>query len=318
MKVIIISGPTASGKTDLAIELASRYGGEIVNFDSLLLYQEINIGTAKPTPEERKTIPHHMIDVRSIQDPMNAADYSREAFPIIQNLLQKNQIVYLVGGSGFYLQALLKGMYDSPTTPHEISLRSEKLYQEEGITPFLNILSEQDPKSFERYHKNDHYRIRRAVEHWWTTGTQLSNAREVKDQSNLNLENPTIHDWNLLHVYLDIPRDEHLKIIEKRTDRMLENGLIQEVQDLLAQGFNGQEKPLQSIGYKESLDYLSGVYKNLKECRERIIISTRQLAKAQRTWFNRDQSKKIYHPLDERLKIFHQVEKFIQISTDQQ
>jgi len=157
VKVIIVSGPTASGKTDISIELARKFGGEIINFDSLLLYKEINIGTAKPTLTERGEIPHHMIDVASISHPMNAAAYAKMALPIINDLHAKNKLVYLVGGSGFYLQALVKGMYDSPTTPKEISEQSETLYLELGILPFLEILQKEDPTTFALYHENDHY-----------------------------------------------------------------------------------------------------------------------------------------------------------------
>lgn len=312
MKVIVISGPTASGKTDLAIELAQKFGGEIVNFDSLLLYKEINIGTAKPTQEEQKAIPHHMIDVRSISHAMNAADYSREALPIVHKLLHDKKLVYLVGGSGFYLQALLKGMYDSPTTPAEITQKSDELYEKEGITPFLEILKTHDQKSFERYHSNDHYRVRRAVEHWWTTGSPLSAAREEKDHSNEKLEASNIHGWDLLHIYLNVPKEEHLKIIERRTDKMLNAGLIEEVKSLLQRGFTGDEKPLQSIGYKETLDLISGNFKSVDESRERIIISTRQLAKSQRTWFNRDPQKLTFNPLSDKDSILKAVEDFLQ------
>lgn len=311
MKVIVISGPTASGKTDIAIELARKYGGEVVNFDSLLLYKEINIGTAKPTREEQASIRHHMIDVRSISQPMNAADYAREAFPIVEQLLTEKKVVYLVGGSGFYLQALLKGMYDSPTTPVEISRKSDALYEEEGIAPFRELLRLHDQKSYERYHENDHYRIRRAVEHWWTTGLPMSGAREEKDSANSKLGAATIHDWDVLHLYLNIPKEEHWKIIEKRTDRMLKTGLIEEVKSLLQSGFTGLEKPLQSIGYKESLDFIFGVYHSVAECRERILISTRQLAKSQRTWFNRDKLKEEFHPLIDRQKIDQRVSEFL-------
>ncbi len=311
MKVIIVSGPTASGKTDLAVELARKYGGEVVNFDSLLLYKEIKIGTAKPTLEERQMVTHHMIDIRSISEPMNAADYARNAMPIIENLLSQKKLVYLVGGSGFYLQALLKGMYESKTTPKDIIKKSDDLYQRDGIDPFLTILKAYDTASFERYHANDHYRLRRAVEHWWTTGLPLSSARIEKDQSNENLGKPSIHDWDLLHIYLNIPKEEHSKIIENRTDRMLATGLIEEVKDLLARGFNGLEKPLQSIGYKETLDFIFGVHKSLKDCRERIIISTRQLAKSQRTWFNRDEFKESFHPIEEKQKVFLRMDDFL-------
>lgn len=311
MKVIVISGPTASGKTDLAVELAQKFGGEVVNFDSLLLYKEINIGTAKPTVEEQQAIPHHMIDVRSISEPMNAADYSREALPLIEKLLNEKKLVFLVGGSGFYLQALLKGMYESTTTPKEITAQSDTLYESKGIQPFLDILREHDPKTFNRYHENDHYRIRRAVEHWWTTGTPLSLAREEKDGANDKLDATNIHGWDLLHIYLNIPKEEHWDIIEKRTDKMLKNGLIKEVKDLLAKGFSGLEKPLQSIGYKESLDLIFGSYKSEVECRERIIISTRQLAKSQRTWFNRDPRKFEFHPLKDKSRILETIENFL-------
>lgn len=294
MKVVIVSGPTATGKTDTAINLAREFGGEIVNFDSLLLYQEITIGTAKPTLEERKEIPHHLIDVTSIASPLNASDYMRMALPVIERLLSERKTVYLVGGSGFYLQAVLKGMYDSPATPPEILERSEKLYAEEGIAPFLEILRVHDPGSFSRYHENDHYRIRRAVEHWWANGTAFFEERQKKNSSNEVLSETNVHGWDVFHAYLDLPKDEHLRIIEKRTRKMLETGLIEEVEGLLAGGFTGEEKPLQSIGYKEALDFIRGNLKSREECEERIIISTRQLAKSQRTWFNRDKSKRSY------------------------
>lgn len=310
MKVIIISGPTATGKTDLSIQLAKKFGGEIVNFDSLLLYKEIEIGTAKPSLEERAQIPHHMIDVASISNPLNASDYFKMARPIVDDLLKHQKIVYLVGGSGFYLQALLKGMYDSPTTPQDVLTRSEELYQSEGITPFIEILKQHDTDSFERYHENDHYRIRRAVEHYWANGTPLSLVRKLKDEENAKLLSTSIHPWKILHLHLDLPKDEHLKIITARTDKMLQSGLIEEVQSLLSRGFSGSEKPLQSIGYKEVLDFLNGVFKDISDCRERIIISTRQLAKSQRTWFNRTPNKLKFSPY-QREEVFQKVQEFL-------
>lgn len=307
MTVIVVSGPTASGKTDLGLKLARSLGGEVVNFDSLLLYQEINIGTAKPSPEERREIPHHLIDVRSIRNPMNAADYSRVARPLVEELLSQKKIVYLVGGSGFYLQALLKGMYNSPTTPEEILQRSEELYRSSGIAPFEEILKDSDPESAERYHANDHYRIRRAVEHFWTTGRKFSQERAQKDEANAAADSSTVHDWEIIHLHLDLPKEEHQEIIRSRTKKMLETGLVDEVKDLLAQGFTGQEKPLQSIGYKETLEYLKGGIPDLAALEERITVSTRQLAKSQRTWFNRVSGKTVFHPLAEAGEVFDYV-----------
>lgn len=311
MKVIVVSGPTASGKTSISIDLAKKFGGEIVNFDSLLLYKELVIGTAKPTVEEMSGVPHHMVDVRSIAEPMNAADYFRDARPLVEKLLADGKIVYLVGGSGFYLQALLKGMYSSESTPDEVSRKSDELYEKEGIAPFIQFLKEFDVPSFERYHENDHYRIRRAVEHFWTTNTPLSVVRAKKEELNASLDSESIHPWDVLHIYLDPPKEEHLEIIKKRTEKMLQDGMIDEVKSLLAQGFTGQEKPLQSIGYLEIFQYLDNKFSSEAAFRERIMISTRQLAKAQRTWFNKEKHKLSFNPITQREDIFKEVRTFL-------
>ncbi len=311
MKIIIISGPTASGKTQQSLQLASSFGGEIVNFDSLLFYKEINIGTAKPTPEEMLQIPHHLINIHSIKDPINAADYSKLATDLIKKLLNEKKTIFLVGGSGFYLQALLKGMYDSQTTSPDILKKSDELYLSKGIEPFVEILKSHDEKSYLRYHKNDHYRIRRAVEHWWSHQSPLSLARESKEQSNQNLKNGNIHGWDLIHIYLDIPKETHLEIITERTTRMIRDGLILEVQNLLTLGHTGFEKPLQSIGYKESLHYINGEIKSIDELQEKIIISTRQLAKSQRTWFNQMKEKHCFNPINDSEKISELVKEFL-------
>ncbi|MBY0516851.1 MAG: tRNA (adenosine(37)-N6)-dimethylallyltransferase MiaA [Bacteriovoracaceae bacterium] len=280
-KVIILSGPTASGKTSGAITLAQKLQGEVVNFDSLLFYKELNIGTAKPTVEERKDIPHHLIDIKSISNPINAADFSALAKPVINEIHSRNKIPILTGGSGFYLQALVEGMWNSPTTPQEITERSDSLYSSEGIAPFIKVLSKEDRESFLRLHENDHYRIRRAVEHFWTHGTPFSIAKMAFTP----IPPP---EWALLHLYLDIPKEDHHKIIIQRTEEMIQRGLIDEVKHLLDLGFSGTEKPLQAIGYKETLDFIQGLYGDkINDYKERIIINTRQLAKAQRTWFKK-------------------------------
>ncbi len=312
MKVIVVSGPTACGKTKVAIDLAEKFNAEVVNFDSLLLYQEISIGTAKPTPHEMRGIPHHMVSVASIAHPMNASEYAKHALPIILEILARNKNVILTGGSGFYLQALLKGMYDSPTTPAYILKKSEDLYEQEGITPFLEILKISDLASFKMYHENDHYRVRRAVEHFWTHGTPLSQARSQKDEENEVLTQGNIHGWDLLHIYLNIPREEHFQIIQSRTLLMLQDGLLDEVRSLLNSKFTGLEKPLQSIGYKESLEYIRGEITSVEDLIERINISTRQLAKSQRTWFNRDKEKFEFHPLSQREELFKKVSEFLE------
>ena len=301
--VCIISGPTASGKTDMSIKLCNHLqDAEIVNFDSLLFYKELNIGTAKPSREEMASCPHHLINICSAKDPINAADYEKVALPIIEKIHSKGKAVILTGGSGFYLQALLYGMFDSETVSPEIRDRSNSLYESEGITAFLNILKDQDPESFNQYHENDHYRIRRAVEHWWTMGTKFSQERnrmmaQREENSNFNKLK-----WNVFHIYLNPPKPVHLEIIEKRTKQMLSNGLIEEVISLLDNGFTGSEKPLLSIGYKETLQFLDGHLSEEQLC-DRINISTRQLAKAQRTWFKKVE-KNEYNPIEDQARIF--------------
>ena len=300
-KICIISGPTASGKTGLAIELAQKYGGEVINFDSLLLYKEINIGSAKPTIEEMQGVIHHMVGINSISKPLNASDYMKRVIPLIKEIHAESKLIFLVGGSGFYLQAVLYGMFDSQTTPQEILDQSEKLYKDQGIEAFIQILKEVDPVSYKHYHANDHYRIRRAVEHFWHNQTPFSKVRESMLEGREDNSNIKKYNWDIFHIYLDLPKDEHFKIIQKRTKQMLNLGLIEEVKSLLNKGFTGEEKPLQSIGYKECIAHLNGEL-SLEEMEERINISTRQLAKAQRTWFKKIK-KKEFHPLKDKARI---------------
>lgn len=307
--VCIISGPTASGKTSTSIELAKKFGGEIVNFDSLLFYKELNIGTAKPGLLEMQGVPHHMIDTHSAKYPINAADYIKLALPLIKKLHSENKIVYLVGGSGFYLQALLYGMFPSSTSPKEIIEKSDLLYSEEGINPFIEFLQKHDQKSFEKYHENDHYRVRRAVEHFWTTGTPFSDSRDQMKKKKLTGPMYDLN-WDVFHGYLDLDKEDHWELIKKRTTQMLDNGLIDEVSDLLKSGFSGKEKPLMSIGYKETQDYLNKKLNSREELSDKISIATRQLAKSQRTWFKK-QEKNQYHPLVDQEKIMKDFKVFL-------
>ena len=303
-KLLIVSGPTATGKTLAAITLAQAFDGEVVNFDSLNFYTQLNIGTAKPSRTERAQVPHHLFDIASISEPLNAADFVRRALPVIDEIHQRKKLVILVGGSGFYLQALVEGMWDSPTTPAPIQTRSDQLYQTQGISPFIEILREHDPVTHARLHANDHYRIRRATEHFWTHGTPFSEAKN-------NFQSKHTQDWDIFHAYLDIPKEDHWKIIEKRSLHMLEQGLVEEVRELLAQGFVGTEKPLQSIGYKETIDWIQGLYGTDQAAfLERLSINTRRLAKSQRTWFKKKE-KQTYDIRQEQDRLLADVKVFM-------
>lgn len=311
-KLIIVSGPTATGKTRVSIDIAEKYpDAVIVNFDSLLFYKEISIGTAKPTAGERKGIPHYMIDVASISSPMNAADFIKMAQAQIEELFAQNKIVILVGGSAFYLRALLKGMYESATPSEEIKNQIEAMFKEGGIEAIIAYLQKNDPESVKNYHINDHYRLMRAAIHFASTGTKISGQKQTLDEKDPYDLSSVIHPWSILHLYLDVPKDKHFEIIQARTAKMFKDGLMDEIETLVKQGFTLEEKPLASIGYKEAIEYRRGLFASAEECMERISISTRQLAKSQRTFFNKIHPKISFNPLLDHDKIVLNVEQFL-------
>ncbi|TDJ05778.1 MAG: tRNA (adenosine(37)-N6)-dimethylallyltransferase MiaA [Deltaproteobacteria bacterium] len=311
LPLIIISGPTASGKTSCGLKLAGAFGKKacIVNFDSLLFYKELNIGTAKPTLKERALIQHRLIDIQSAKKPINASDFVSLARQEIDKGHREGKIIFLIGGSAFYLRALIKGMYETETTPKNIKKELEELYKEQGIGPIVEILREKDPESLSQLHLNDHYRLIRAAEFFLTTGEKISIEKKKMDEK--NPYDLTSDEWNIFHIYLNPPKDIHQKIIEKRTREMIELGLIDEVSELLKNGFTGEEKPLNSIGYKEAQNFLKGELKDMESLIERIIISTRQLAKSQRTFFKKITPKNTYDPLKDEEKIEKDVADFL-------
>lgn len=309
-KLIIISGPTASGKTSTAIDLAKNISAEIINFDSLLFYKELNIGTAKPSKIEMSEVPHHFVSNETIKNPINAFEFMKKAIIKINEILKKSHCI-LVGGSGFYLQALLKGMYDSPSTSKEILDKSQALYELAGINAFREILRENDFTSYEKYHENDHYRIRRAVEHFWSWGTKFSEARSKKNEENVNQENWPMkkYNWSIFHIHLDPSREEHDPIIKNRIEKMFSEGLLEEVESLLTK-FDSNLRPLQSIGYKQVIEFINDPLVDLDQCKEKIFYATRHLAKAQRTWFKKV-DKITYHPIKDKIKITKDLNNFI-------
>jgi tRNA dimethylallyltransferase len=313
--LIIISGPTASGKTALSLSLAREFKNKfnkeicIVNFDSLLFYKELNIGTAKPSINELSEIEHKLINIRSIKDPINSFEFVSLALEEIQKAHKLGKIVFLVGGSGFYLRALFTEMYESKTSSPEIKKNLNERLKNEGIEPFLSILKENDPASFNSLHKNDHYRIIRAVEHFLSTGTPISEQKQKSEQKNPYCLSSS--EMSLFHCFLNPPKELHLKIIEERTIKMLNDGLIEEVKNILTQGFSGSERPLRAIGYQEVISFLNGDIKSFEELKEKIFISTRQLAKSQKTFFKKITPKNVYDPTKDFDKILKDLELFL-------
>lgn len=306
LPLLIVSGATATGKTSTSLDLAKQYqhlNPVIINTDSLLFYRELNIGTAKPTTREREQVEHRLIDNRSITDPLNAADFSVLAMKELDECYRTKRFPILVGGSGFYLRALVKGMYDSVDVSLEIKEEAQILYEREGIDPFIQFLTVNDPARINSLHENDHYRIKRAYEHFKMTGKPMSlDGDQFAGGDPYDFNQNRLINWNILHLYMQLPRDEHARIIKERTTQMLENGFVEETKALLAKGYSGQEKPLQSIGYKEILMMLQSELAQ-KDLQDRIEGSTRKLAKQQRTFFAKVRPKHSLHPIKDKAKI---------------
>lgn len=315
--LFIISGATASGKTSLSIDLAlelkaHEIEAEIVNFDSLLFYKGLDIGTAKPSPQERHGVPHHLIDICEISEEMNASKFIQLAEPLISKLHNEHKIPILVGGSAFYIRALIKGMYDGTSISDKTRSTVDQTLKEKGFSYIREELARVDPNSYQSLHENDEYRNIRAYEFYLQTGTPISKEKS-KIEDPYDFEQTEHSEWDIFHIYLEVPKEEHWNIIKKRTHEMVEQGLLDEVSTLLkSDHLIGDEKSLQSIGYKESVEFLqSGNGESKEDLAEKIYISTRQLAKSQKTFFKKIKPKHTYHPLKDKDKIIIEGLKFL-------
>jgi len=279
LKIVIILGPTASGKTDLAVRLAERFDGEIVNADSMQVYRGMDIGTAKPSPELRHRVPHHLIDIADPDQDFSASDFRREAAKAIADIARRSKRAFIVGGTGLYIRALLQGLVDSPSGVGEVRLELEEEARRHGNEALLGELANVDPVTAERLHPNDLVRIIRALEVYRMTGKPISKQRSSHGFSG--------DYYCVLKLGLTVDRRELYERIDRRVDRMMGDGLVDEVRTLLALGFSPQLKALRSIGYRQICAYLSGEYP-LDEGVRLIQRDTRRYAKRQMTWFKND------------------------------
>jgi len=274
---VVVGGPTASGKSALALDLAKAIGGAIVCCDSVQLYRGFDIGSAKPTSLERATVPHFLFDILEWHDPFDAAAYARAAKSVMAETKQRGLIPVIVGGTGLYLRALLGDAWDDDV-PSDQDLRS-KLGERESLDLYGELKS-MDPRRAGELHPNDRFRVIRALEINILTG---SNVRARKPDNTL----PTNH----VMIFLNPDRQVLHDRIAKRAKTMITDGLIAEVDRLLAAGVDPGSKPMQSIGYKQVVGMRQGVLTAAK-LEEKIIFATRQYAKRQVTWF-----KKVHHHL---------------------
>ena len=278
--IICIAGPTASGKTALAVELAKEFDGEVVSCDSMQVYRRMDIGTAKPTEEERQGIPHHMLDVAEPDEDFSVSRYCAMAGPIVGDILARGKTAIIAGGTGLYMDSLIRG---NDFAPYPATGRREELEERadrEGIQPLMDWLKDIDPDSAARLHLSDRKRIIRALEVYLETGETIT-AHNLKTQAIPPKYSP-------LWLGLDFSqRSELYRRIDLRVDLMLEAGLIREIQALLAQGIPPKCTAMQAIGYKEFVSALAG-HGTIPEAAAQVQQSSRRYAKRQLTWFRRN------------------------------
>lgn len=279
-KLVIIAGPTASGKTGISIELAKRIGGEIISADSVQVYKDMDIGSAKIRPEEMGGIKHHLIDVLEPTEEFNICIFQNMVKKAMQEIYDRGNIPILVGGTGFYIQSVLYDIdFDHQDTETDLRKELEREYDTKGADFMSEKLRLLDEASFEKIHKNNKKRLIRAIEYALLTGDKISehNERERSKSSP--------YDFHFFVLHTD--RQILYQNIEKRVDLMLEQGLVKEVESLRNRGLNRSFVSMQALGYKEILSYLDGE-STLEEAIYILKRDTRHFAKRQITWFKRE------------------------------
>ena len=279
-KIICIAVPTASGKTALAVELAKELNGEVVSCDSMQVYCHMDIGTAKPTVEEMQKIPHHMLDVAQPDEDFSVSRYCALATPIVEDIVARGKTAIIAGGTGLYMDSLIKGNDFAPFPSTGMREKLEQQADAQGMEFMLNQLQQIDPAAAEKLHLADRKRIIRALEVYYETGETISAHNEKTKQ-----QPPKFHP---IRLGLDFAqRAELYRRIDLRVEIMLKNGLLTEIRSLLARGIPAKATAMQAIGYKEFVAALAGRC-SIEEATALVQQASRNYAKRQLTWFRRN------------------------------
>lgn len=306
--VLIIMGPTATGKTAFAIEAAQRFGGEIISVDSALIYQGMDIGTAKPNADELAAAPHHLIDTCDPLDSYSAAQFSTDALGLIEAIQGRGKLPILAGGTMLYFRALLDGIAQMPQADEAVRAELGGQLKEQGAQALHDELASFDPEAAQRIHVNDPQRLLRAIEVYRVSGKPLSDYHAQQKASQL--------DYPHLKIGL-IPddRERHRQLVAQRFDQMLEQGFVNEVRQLHRRGDLHLDLPsMRCVGYRQAWQYIEGELDSA-EMRERAIIATRQLAKRQMTWLRKEENLQRWNCFDlDRSELLENVCRFVKSS----
>ncbi|MBI3933731.1 MAG: tRNA (adenosine(37)-N6)-dimethylallyltransferase MiaA [Acidobacteria bacterium] len=300
--LVAIVGPTASGKSHLAIALAKRFRGEILNCDSLQMYRLFDVGTAKLSPEERGGIPHHFLDVLNPDEQFAAGEYMRQARQVVAEITSRGKLPIVVGGTGFYLRALVDGLFPGPSRNRELRQRLARRGEQKGPAYLHRLLQRLDAATAAQIHPNDQPKLTRAIEVCLLTRQPAS---ELFRQGRSKLEG-----YRVFKVGLNPPRDALFERINERTRWIFDHGLINEVQSILDKGYAPTVPPLGSHGYRQAVDFLEGRI-SLDEAIYHAQTRTRQYAKRQMTWFRKEAAVRWFNGFGSEPDIERQVIEFL-------